>query len=621
MSKFNKKLEKQYENDLMKARKLISEGNYQRAKPLFLKVYKFYKKKKHLARAFYALEGFLDILLQTGGILDHLSKLDELYNYGMEIGDTQIQSSALYYKGLAFKHVDLKKAENFFLEYLQIAHKLKDYYKIVIGLLNVGYVYQSQGYYEKALDLFLKAKELCFKYDLKKLFSSVFGALGLIHKYFQQYKKFDEYYELALDYIEYVDDPRAIAIIISNSLAKVSVSELDDKKLLKIERLLDYCDQYNLNEVKTAILTNLGNYYISNGEIEKGKNLLEQASILSDKFELITEKIDILHSLGFYSIKNRDFIKSIAYFQESIPLAKKLRNQFQLIRAYKALGLIYKEKEDFHESYRNYTQALFSYQAISKQFISVELRESFEKVFLDLPEIINEINCLLESRRIKPNIIELEKSKKISIESCKEATNKFENLSREELIHQIKRFSKNIDSIKGDLLENDARLLFEKRDYYKMDLTGPNWELEPSEINVLYDENCLRDKNSKTIELDLKGEKLISGIAQYILGEAKYRNKPINNKEIKCFLLKANVIASHLAKVYQKEHGREPSFHLIIVSLGGFPKEHQVDEFVSKFWKLPKNRIANRRVELIAGKDFVKYLKENNISSKNYRNI
>jgi len=97
--------------------------------------------------------------------------------------------------------------------------------------------------------------------------------------------------------------------------------------------------------------------------------------------------------------------------------------------------------------------------------------------------------------------------------------------------------------------------------------------------------------------------------------------KRISPKELKCFIRKASIIAAYKLSAYEKKYQTKPLFHLIIISMGGFQENINVDQIIEDFWKLKRERIYHGNIELIDDKNFIKQLKENDISAFIYKKI
>ena len=176
-----------------------------------------------------------------------------------------------------------------------------------------------------------------------------------------------------------------------------------------------------------------------------------------------------------------------------------------------------------------------------------------------------------------------------------------------------------VNSMKGKFLEMNTRLLYEREYGYEIDYTEKDFECRIDEIEVLYDNRCLKSRDTKDIQIDIFGKKPKYGSdITYLIGECKDRNKKISLKEINCFIIKARIIATFYLYIHQREKKPVPKFHLFIVSLHGFPDKQKINKILEDSWQcsIPKKRILNESIDLLAKKKFIDLLKKNNISIK-----
>ena len=104
-------------------------------------------------------------------------------------------------------------------------------------------------------------------------------------------------------------------------------------------------------------------------------------------------------------------------------------------------------------------------------------------------------------------------------------------------------------------MEDEAKKLFSKMGYDNIEINTKERTLNEKEIELLLKEKCYETKHPK-IEIDIYGyKKNDRGKTQYVIGECKFKNKAITMKEIKCFVIKANVIAEHLEEFHQFQSG------------------------------------------------------------------
>jgi len=618
MSKFKNILNNRYEKDLERAKELFRTGEYRKAESLFLKIYKYYKKTGKLNKAYSSLNYYISIILLLDKTSEAEPYIKDLLAYSIKNKDKFLESSAKGHLGLVFKDIDLTKAKNLFEEALKLGYELNDIENVTKILNNIGNIYYLQGLYEDALEKYNEAKVLSIKNNLKSEFAPIYSSIALVYLKLKDFEQFNENYELVFQNLRFINNPVEMATILNNSLADIRKEKITNEGFQFLKKILTLCKTYDLKGIKIIVLSNIAKYFNQEGDFEKAEKYLKDAIELTEKFNLILDKGEILNSLGYLYNQKGDVTSAMQSIKLSIGIAQKFQLSFLLLDNYILLGGILKNLDDFSESYRYFTQAFQNYHIIVSNISSLELRRKFIDYYQELPKIIEDLNDIIESKKISPNIPELSKIQKLSNETCKVVAEVYADFEFEECIKQNKRLKIFINVHKSRILEEDTRELFRKRDFFNINPESKEWEVNLEELNELNEKSCLKDKTSKTIEIDVYGKKEIEGKTIYLLGECKFKNKIISLKEIKCFIIKVNIIAQHILEHFRRKSQKEPFFNLLIVSLGDFPEFKEINPLVDKYWKLPKRRIINSRIELLNHNDFINSLKANNISPSYY---
>lgn len=185
-------------------------------------------------------------------------------------------------------------------------------------------------------------------------------------------------------------------------------------------------------------------------------------------------------------------------------------------------------------------------------------------------------------------------------------------------LNSLKFMQDRYSEARASLLEYHAKSILSKEYGYEFfEEDKSNLLCELGQIDLLFNNNCIKNKNSKSIELDLIGVREDNEQKIFILGECKSGKNKMTEKELKCYIIKTNMFAHHLIK-NNKHESKQILFHLIIISLEGLSREEKMEEFIKKFWNLPTKHIYNSKIELIVSKEFKKLLKKHKIFRKGY---
>lgn len=612
----------EYDSFFNKALSYYEDRNYRLAEPLFLKCYEYYEKTEEVNKSYISLEYYLTILARTDRLsFNHFKRINKLLEYAKSKDSKKSISLCYDLLGrLYFDSGNIEKAMGYLEKNERLLIELNDPQNLVKNLENQGLIFYSQALYEKVLEKYTLAIKICNENNYNDELSNIYGNLALTYKHLNNPEKVIEYYDKSMELLQYAKDPEVKASIISNFTFIIDTKEFDSSIMIKhFEDLIEYCEEYNLFGSKVMILMNYSEFLILNDKIPEAEEKINEAVELCQKYNLERENAMLSTTLAKILIGKGEKAKVISSIKESILIAKKHNNFNVIISNYKFLGEFYKKEEKYYDSYRNYNQALRYYQHISDNINSIDLREQYRKNYEYLPKIIDEINNLIESGNVILNLNELQNIQDSSKDACKAADIRYRDLQKEDCIKIIEKQNKIINNVKGKQLENDTRELMRRRDHYKINTTGKDWSLEDDEKKTLLENKCHKDERTNTLEIDVYGKKKVGDNKHYILGECKFKNQPITINGIKCFIIKANIIANDITRNYKKKHNQEPLFHLIIVSLGEFPDHYDINELVDTYWKLPKSRLIY--VEFIDFNDFTSLLKQHDIDLRFYVDI
>ena len=192
-----------------------------------------------------------------------------------------------------------------------------------------------------------------------------------------------------------------------------------------------------------------------------------------------------------------------------------------------------------------------------------------------------------------------------------------ELLLQPSIISEPNQQEKYIDNFKGKLLEVDIRNLYRKKNGYDIKLNSHDVHLSIEDRKLLNTENCLKDMQTKTKDIDIFGYKEERATLTYIIGETKFKNRELNLSEFKNFVIVADILARQIITNNEK-HQKNIRFHLIVVSHGGFSKEWYIPDILSSFWNHGLDRIKGEKVELIGFEEIIRLFRQYNITTAPY---
>lgn len=617
MPKYEDKISKRYDNDLKKGIAFFNNQDYSKAKNLLRRCFQYYKKKGQLKMAYVSLEKYLIILITFGEYNIAFPKVEEFLDYSKKVNNKEFIALSWGFKGMIFKNQgNFLKSIEFTEKARNIFQELRNWDDLSKTFLNIGNSYYYLGEYEKSLNNYLDAENVCREHNILGNLSRIYQVTSYTYLAMKNNEKFKEYYAKTLEYFDQIKDSTSKAEILNNlSVPPFYTEEMSDSVYQNLMMMLEYSENLNIYSQKVKTLRNIAGVLMVRKKYKESIDYFNKALVLSEKHNNQIDIAYIFNNMALVYSETNNSGSAIQVMKKSIEISKKYNILPLIINGYMILGEIHKADKNFEKSYRYYREALDHYQKIEDKFTSFEQKENYRKSYQELPKVIKELNDLIELNEIEIPITDIIDIHKLSKNICSDANRRYPNLIREDC--ENLEFKNLLNRIMQQQLEEDARKLFRKKNYYGVLDSGLDFTLTPEDINNLYDQKCLRDKISKTIEIDLFGSKNDEEI--FILGETTILSLEKLKKKIKCFYLKANIIGNYHITHSEKLNKKKPKFHIAFISLRGFPSNEVLNKIKKEYLKLSEHRIFD--IEFLDYENFYKLLGKHHIKRDKYKDF
>lgn len=619
MSKFHKNIEKKRERDFKTGISHFEKGNYDTAEKIFKGLLKYYKSlnrikffnvKFNLIKVYDKKQDYIKAIPHIEESIVHFQGLKKFQIVGALYNEL---SNAYFYFG------DLDKAKKYTIISLNLAKKHNFPLGVILNIMNYGNYLSFEGKFERALKAYREATELAEKQNFNLEITKGYLNLFTIYAEIGNSEKSELFFKKLIE--SKLENPELLISAYSNVAITYERKQQFEKQLEYLNKALELSKEHFLryHEVRTSFMISLA--LINLMRFSKALDTLESVRIQSENIN-----DNVIYGRYFYGkaivcLFYKKFDEANTNFNKSLKIAKENNDIHFIIKNYKFLGSLYRIQKNYHESYRNLTQALNYYYYIHENINTIELRNNFKKNFTDLIEIIKEINQILELDQIKPEIEDLNAIKEISINTCRTATSKFDDLKieKEEVSKQIILLNEKIESQRSELLEYYSKQLFSKMGF-DIDILNKEFRIDSKQIIFLVEKKCYKGADTKSIEVDVFGKKNEKNRDTYLIVECKNKKKPIQQKEVGCFIAKASLIADQIIKYSKFQSKKLPSFKLVVISLNGFGK-FEIKDIIDEMWSKEKKRLLNQRISMIDRSEFKKLLRENNINIKSFKGL
>ncbi|CAF0755033.1 unnamed protein product [Adineta steineri] len=301
------------------------------------------------------------LLLKIG----QFKKAEELYNALLE-QTSDHDEKALYYVSLGYaynKQGDYEKAIRYYEEGLEISQKTlpSNHPDLVILYNNIGNVYDNMAEYPKALSFYAKALDITQKTlpsnhpDLATSYNnigSVYDKMGEYSKALSSHEKTGPLHHLLLanSYSNMGD--------MYDKIGQYSTAILFHEKALDIRQKLLPSNHPHL----AASYNSIGNAYDSMGEYSKALSFYEKALEIDQK-TLPSDHPDLATSynnLGYVYDKMGEYSKALSFHEKALDIRKQIlpSNHPDLASSYNNIGSVYDKMGEYSKTLSYLEKAL-----------------------------------------------------------------------------------------------------------------------------------------------------------------------------------------------------------------------------------------------------------------------
>lgn len=248
---------------------------------------------------------------------------DELFLFAKEKNYLKAQAAGLNLQGLAFwVKSDFPKALDLQAQSVKIKEQLGDKRGMAGSLINMGNIYNTQGYYPKALQYYQRGIKICEEIGEERFKANALNNIGLIYKKQGEYVQALEYFTQSLQIWEQLDNKKGMAMLLIN-LGSIS-SEKGD-----LTQALSYC--------------------------QRGLRIAEEISEMQFQANALLIIGDIHKDLN-------DYTQAIDHYTQGLKIQEQLGDQGGIANSLLQFGIILKDQGNYSKSldycHRSYKLAL-----------------------------------------------------------------------------------------------------------------------------------------------------------------------------------------------------------------------------------------------------------------------
>ena len=198
MSKYQKQISKSYQKELLRAKRYFEREEYDKAKKIYLNIYKYYRQAHNLSKAnsiLINLAETYEMLEQDEDAIELLKRALEYYN---QVKDLENVSEILFKIGnIYYGLTDLKNSEKFLLQSLKISQTINNEKRQVGVLFTLGILYRFMGKLEDAITNVKKAIDVSSYLEKFGIKGIMYSELARLYDQVNDDDNLRKYYNLA----------------------------------------------------------------------------------------------------------------------------------------------------------------------------------------------------------------------------------------------------------------------------------------------------------------------------------------------------------------------------------------------------------------------------------------
>ncbi|HEX8127983.1 MAG TPA: tetratricopeptide repeat protein, partial [Pyrinomonadaceae bacterium] len=225
-------------------------------------------------------------------------------------------------------------------------------------LHNFGYLIQSRGDYEKALEYYNRSLKIKEEIGNRLGIANSLHQIGNIHYLRGDYDKALEYYDRSLKMAEELGDQSGIAGSI-HQIGLIHENRGDyDKALEYYDRSLKMAEELGYRSGIAGSLHQIGMVHQYRGDHEKALEYYNHSMKIEEELGNRSGIASSLHQIGRIHQYRGDYEKALEYYNHSLKINEELGNRSGIASSLHQIGRIHESRDDYEKALEYYNHSL-----------------------------------------------------------------------------------------------------------------------------------------------------------------------------------------------------------------------------------------------------------------------
>ncbi len=306
--------------------------------------------------------------------VEAINLASEAINLAENINDIPLRFQALKVRGYANGYAgNIKQSMADMQEGLDYYLSISDSLKIAEAMNDIGYLFQSQGIYDKALRNF----------------------------------------QLSLSIREEINDKKGIAYSLNNIGALYWQLGKADEALDYHLQAITFFEENGMEEETGIATANLGEIYVIKGDFEKALHYFNRSLSLNRKLGHHIFEANNLNSIGHLYLSRRETTKAIRHFRQAIDIQEKAGDKNGLALSHYHLGLAYKQQNLPNEALNHFNISTSMAEKAQVNDLLIKSLNQSAQINNQLGEYQTAYEELTQAKKLNDSIFNLERNRQI----------------------------------------------------------------------------------------------------------------------------------------------------------------------------------------------------------------
>ena len=225
-------------------------------------------------------------------------------------------------------------------------------------LNNMASVYDNQGRYQDALELYERSLEIAQAWDDRYGEASILSNIGVLHYNRGDYLQALEFTEAALAMRRDIGDRSGVATSLSNLGTIYNSQGRYSEALTVYQEGLSLVQAIGIKPAEPAFLGSIGTIYSEQGQYDEAQASYQQSLEIAQELGFLPDQALQLKNLGVLASERGNYTEALDYAEQSLAIQRDIGGRIGEGAVLRDIGYLHQSQGDFADAFTVHQEAL-----------------------------------------------------------------------------------------------------------------------------------------------------------------------------------------------------------------------------------------------------------------------